>query len=100
MAEEKSYYVVDPGGRYRCLKCGVPLVKGDAVFGYLDNAFPVELPVCPKCGFVLRAGGAGHGQGALGGEGAGGQMTARHPGGEAAGAAACGNGGHYTALPQ
>ena len=32
MAEEKSYYVVDPGGRYRCLKCGVPLVKGDAVF--------------------------------------------------------------------
>ena len=47
MAEEKSYYVVDPGGRYRCLKCGVPLVKGDAVFGYLDNAFPVELPVCP-----------------------------------------------------
>ena len=53
MAEEKSYYVVDPGGRYRCLKCGVPLVKGDAVFGYLDNAFPVELPVCPKCGFVF-----------------------------------------------
>ena len=47
MAEEKSYYVVDPGGRYRCLKCG------DAVFGYLDNAFPVELPVCPKCGFVF-----------------------------------------------
>ena len=53
MAEEQSYYVVDPGGRYRCLKCGVPLVKGDAVFGYLDNAFPVELPVCPKCGFVF-----------------------------------------------
>ena len=46
MAEEKSYYAVDPGGRYRCL-------KGDAVFGYLDNAFPVELPVCPKCGFVF-----------------------------------------------
>lgn len=53
MAEEKSYYVVDPGGRYRCLKCDVPLVKGNAVFGYLDNAFPVELPVCPKCGFVF-----------------------------------------------
>ena len=53
MAEEKSDYVVDPGGRYRCLKCGVPLVKGNAVFGYLGNAFPVELPVCPKCGFVF-----------------------------------------------
>ena len=53
MAEEKSYYVVDPGGRYRCLKCDVPLVKANAVFGYLDNAFPVELPVCPKCGFVF-----------------------------------------------
>ena len=35
-----------------CRKCGVGLVKANAVFGYLDNAFPVELPVCPKCGFV------------------------------------------------
>ena len=52
MAEEKSYYVIDPEGKLTCRKCGVPLVKANAVFGYLDNAFPVEQPVCPKCGFV------------------------------------------------
>ena len=53
MAEEKkTYYVIDPEGKITCKKCGVPLVKADAVFGYLDNAFPVELPVCPICGFV------------------------------------------------
>ena len=34
------------------MKCGVPLVKGKAKFLYLDNGFPVELPVCPVCGFV------------------------------------------------
>ena len=45
MAEEKSYYVVDPEGKLTCRKCGVQLVKANAVFGYLDNAFPVELPV-------------------------------------------------------
>ena len=28
------------------------LVKGKAKFTYLDNGFPVELPVCPVCGFV------------------------------------------------
>ena len=33
-------------------KCGVPLEKGKAKFTYLDNGFPVELPVCPVCGFV------------------------------------------------
>ena len=45
MAEEKSYYLVDPEGKLTCRKCGVGLVKASAVFGYLDNAFPVELPV-------------------------------------------------------
>ena len=44
MAEDKSYYAVDPGGRYRCLKCGVPLVKANAVFGYLDM-FVLELAI-------------------------------------------------------
>ena len=52
MAEQKSFYEVDPKGRYICRKCGIPLVKSDAVFGYLDNAFPVEMPVCPQCGFI------------------------------------------------
>ena len=52
MPEDKNYYVIDPQGKLICHKCGVPLVNGDAVFGYLDNAFPVQLPVCPMCGFV------------------------------------------------
>ena len=52
MNETKSYYTIDPEGSLKCRKCGVSLVKANAVFGYLDNAFPVELPVCPKCGFV------------------------------------------------
>ncbi len=53
MAEDKkTYYVIDPEGKLRCHKCKVPLVKGAATFGYLDNAFPVELPVCPSCGFI------------------------------------------------
>ncbi len=53
MAEEKkSYYEIDRVEKLICQKCKVPLVKGSATFAYLDNAFPVELPVCPKCGFV------------------------------------------------
>ena len=35
-----------------CAKCRVPLESGDARFTYLDNGFPVKLPVCPSCGFV------------------------------------------------
>ena len=35
-----------------CLKCKMKLQKGKAKFMYLDNGFPVELPVCPGCGFV------------------------------------------------
>ena len=50
--EEKNYYTIDPNGKLMCLKCRVPLVKGKAKFMYLDNGFPVELPVCPQCGFV------------------------------------------------
>ena len=32
MAIEKNYYTIDPQGKLKCLKCGVP--------------------VCPVCGFV------------------------------------------------
>ena len=38
MAVERTYYTIDP--------------KGKAKFMYLENGFPVEMPVCPKCGFV------------------------------------------------
>lgn len=49
---DKTYHSTDPLGKLRCVKCNVPLVKGKAEFRYLDNGFPVELPVCPRCGFV------------------------------------------------
>ena len=42
---EKSYYTIDPLGKLTCAKCRVPLVKGKATF-------PVELPVCPSCGYI------------------------------------------------
>ena len=56
MATEKTYYVIDPEGKLTCMKCKVPLQKGKAKFMYLDNGFPVELPVCPQCGFVYVPG--------------------------------------------
>lgn len=49
---ERTYYTIDPQGKLTCRKCGVKLEKGRAKFLYLDNGFPVELPVCPVCGFV------------------------------------------------
>ena len=49
---DRTYYVIDPEGKLMCRKCGVKLEKGKAKFMYLDNGFPVELPVCPVCGFV------------------------------------------------
>ena len=52
MATEKNYYTIDREGKLTCMKCKVKLQKGNAKFMYLDNGFPVELPVCPKCGFV------------------------------------------------
>ena len=50
--QDRAYYTIDPLGKLKCRKCGVALVKGKAKFMYLDNGFPVELPVCPRCGFV------------------------------------------------
>ena len=52
MPNEKTYYSLEAGGNMICHKCGIRLVKGIALFEYLENAFPVELPVCPQCGFV------------------------------------------------
>lgn len=50
---DMNYYSVDPAGKLECTKCNIPLVKGKAKFMYLDNGFPVEMPVCPCCGFVF-----------------------------------------------
>ena len=52
MAIERNNYPIDPEGNLECMKCPVPLIKGKAKFMYLDNGFPVELPVCPVCVFV------------------------------------------------
>lgn len=52
MTDKKVYYSVEAGDNLICQRCGVPLEKTEAVFEYLDNSFPVELPACPKCGFV------------------------------------------------
>ena len=49
---EKTYYSMDPMGKLMCHKCRRELVRGKAVFSYLGNAFPVELPVCPECGYI------------------------------------------------
>ncbi len=49
---EKNYYSVDPMGKLMCARCQRELVKGKATFSYMGNAFPVELPVCPECGFI------------------------------------------------
>ena len=49
---ERNYCTIDPLGKLKCMKCNVKLEKGKAKFMYLDNGFPVELPVCPSCGFV------------------------------------------------
>lgn len=36
-----------------CQKCNVPLEPGPVTVKYMENAFPVELPRCPKCGLVF-----------------------------------------------
>ena len=50
--QDRTYYVIDPEGKLKCRRCRVKLQKGRAKFMYLDNGFPVELPVCPTCDFV------------------------------------------------
>jgi hypothetical protein len=36
-----------------CGRCGIPLEPARVNVEYLGNAFPVELPKCPKCGLVF-----------------------------------------------
>jgi hypothetical protein len=35
-----------------CAGCHVPLEIERVMIAYLDSAFPVNLPKCPKCGMV------------------------------------------------
>lgn len=38
-----------------CLACGVALEPGRIEASYLGQTFPVDLPRCPRCGFVYVA---------------------------------------------
>ncbi|GHV73163.1 hypothetical protein AGMMS49940_04650 [Spirochaetia bacterium] len=55
MADEKGK-TYDTGiklaGTILCTKCGVPLTLHPVTLGYMTSTFPVELPACPKCGFI------------------------------------------------
>lgn len=38
--------------KLRCAKCDEALISRSVTLSYMDSAFPVELPTCPKCGLV------------------------------------------------
>ncbi len=40
-------------GQWICGRCGVPLEAGGLPVFYLQSAFDVQLPRCPKCGLTL-----------------------------------------------
>lgn len=35
-----------------CAKCDTPLIMGKVMASYMGQTFPVDLPICPTCGFV------------------------------------------------
>ena len=35
-----------------CAGCGIALQPGNVTVSYLDNAYPVELLRCPRCGLT------------------------------------------------
>ncbi|HET6413086.1 MAG TPA: hypothetical protein VFG53_13600 [Anaeromyxobacter sp.] len=42
----------DDEGSWTCARCKVALSPGRVTVTYLGSAFPLELPRCPRCGFV------------------------------------------------
>jgi hypothetical protein len=53
MAEEKPYDTgVSESRELICAACATPLQLHPVTLGYMGSTFPVELPACPKCGFV------------------------------------------------
>lgn len=36
-----------------CFRCDTPLEVGPVEASYLGQSFPVDLPRCPRCGFVF-----------------------------------------------
>ncbi|MBV8047203.1 MAG: hypothetical protein JO171_08630 [Paludibacterium sp.] len=45
---------IDPGNGLKllCAQCRLPLVSAPVTVRYLGQAFPVELPRCPQCGYT------------------------------------------------
>jgi hypothetical protein len=43
----------NPNAPLICAKCNVALEPAKVVATYLGAEFPIELPCCPGCGFVL-----------------------------------------------
>ena len=41
------------GGTWVCGRCAVPLEQMKVPVFYLDSAFDVSLPRCPKCGLTM-----------------------------------------------
>ena len=37
---------------WSCASCGIALQPGKVTVSYLDNAYPVELFRCPRCGLT------------------------------------------------
>lgn len=51
--ENKTYDTgLDTAEELVCARCNLPLVPRAVTLSYLDSAFPVELPACPKCGML------------------------------------------------
>ena len=49
MTEENSRR---EGDDWLCAACGIALQPGKVTVSYLDNAYPVELLRCPRCGLT------------------------------------------------
>ncbi len=41
---------------WSCARCKVALVPAKVTVEYLGSSFPLELPRCPRCGFVYVSG--------------------------------------------
>ena len=41
---------MDGNKQLKCGRCGVPLVKRQIRFSYMNRSFGHEVPTCPKCG--------------------------------------------------
>ncbi len=48
-----EYYSAAEQADWQCAQCHLPLKLKPVHIEYLGSVFPVDLPVCPKCGMIL-----------------------------------------------